>query len=81
MDWTVLTIYGAIALLSAVGVYIVSRRMGDARRPATHPLILSVLAGALWPLLLIGLVEFGSFAAYVKMHRDHDEDIRVEART
>ena len=81
MDWTVLTIYGAIALLSAIGVYIVSRRLGDGRRPATHPLILSVLAGAVWPLLLIGLVELGSIAAYVKMHRSHDENTRIEART
>jgi hypothetical protein len=68
----VLAIYGVIALISAVGVYIVSRRVGDDRRPPAHRLILSVLAGALWPLMLIGLVEFGCVAAYVKAHKSDD---------
>jgi hypothetical protein len=71
VGWTLLAIYGAIALISAVIVYVLSRRAGDTRRPPTHPLILSLVAGAAWPLLLLGLAEFGSFAAYVRMHRSH----------
>jgi hypothetical protein len=64
--------YGAIALIIAVGVYIVSRRLGDDRRPSARPVVLSVLAGALWPLLLIGLLELGCVAAYVKAHKSAD---------
>lgn len=77
----VLATYGAIALIGAVGVYLVSRRLGDDRRPPAHPLIPSVLAGALWPLLLIGLVEFGCVAAYVKMRRRSGRGLRARVFT
>jgi hypothetical protein len=66
VGWTLLIIYAAVALVSAVTVYILSRRLGDELRPSTHRVILSLLAGVAWPLLLFGLVEFGVFAAYTK---------------
>ena len=42
--------------------------MGTTRAP------LSLVAGLMWPLLLIGLVEFTSFAAYAKVHENDDVD-------
>jgi hypothetical protein len=73
VDRTLVTIYAVIALVSAVGVYVVSRRLGDDGRPPAHRLILSLLAGAVWPLLLVGLVEFGFFAAYARLRKSHGE--------
>jgi hypothetical protein len=32
--------------------------------PPAHPLLLSALAGAVWPLLLIGLIELSSIVVW-----------------
>jgi hypothetical protein len=44
-------------------VYMASRRLNDPSNPAPHLLILSAVAGALWPMLLLGAVEFSSLMA------------------
>jgi Na+/proline symporter len=74
VEWTPLTIYGAMALVSVLIVYLLSRRMGDVRRPPTHRLLLSLLAGAVWPLLLVGLLEVAFFAVLAKVHKSADVD-------
>jgi hypothetical protein len=79
VEWTPLTIYAAIALVSVVIAYVLSKRIGDARRPPTRRLFFSVLAATVWPLLLIGLVEFAFFAVFAKVHAS-DRDLRVDAR-
>lgn len=57
------TIYLIGWVVGTIGVYLASRRLNDRRDPATHQLLLSAVAGALWPLLLLGTVEFSSLAA------------------
>jgi hypothetical protein len=49
--------------LSAVVIYVASRRMGATHEPVPYQAALSAAAGALWPLLLLGAVEFSSVAA------------------
>jgi hypothetical protein len=44
--------------------YIASRLFGHRWSPPQHPLLLSALVGAVWPLLLIGLIEFSSIVVY-----------------
>ena len=44
-------------LAVSVAVYAAGRRLTDRESPATHPLMLSLAAGAAWPLLVVGLVE------------------------
>jgi hypothetical protein len=44
--------------------FVASRRLGDRGQPAINVFFVSVLAGALWPLLLLGVVELSSVAAY-----------------
>lgn len=39
---------------------------------------LSLAAGMVWPVILLGVVEIGSFAIYAKFHERDDEDPRVE---
>lgn len=70
---TLILTYAAIALVSAVAVFVLSDRMSDERRPVAHRALLSMCAGAIWPVLLIGIAEFGSFAVYAKT-REHAED-------
>lgn len=50
-------------VIGAAVVYVASRRLNDPRNPAPHILVLSAVAGALWPLLLLGAVEFSSLMA------------------
>lgn len=70
---TLLVGYVTVALVAAVIVYVVSTRLGDERRPVAELVGLSLAAGAVWPVILLGLVEFSSFAMYAKAH-EHDED-------
>jgi hypothetical protein len=79
VDWTPLTIYAAIALVSVVIAYLMSRQIGDTRRPPTHRLFFSLLAATVWPLLLVGLVEFTIFAVFAKVHASDDRDRRGDA--
>ena len=41
-------------------VYVAGKRLSDRRTPAEHPVLVSLAAGALWPLLVVGLVELSS---------------------
>ena len=70
---TLLVGYTAVALVAAVVVFVASARLGDEPRPWPERLGLSLAAGAVWPVLLLGLAEYGSFAMYAKAH-EHDED-------
>lgn len=70
---TLLVGYTAVALVAAVVVFVASARLGDERRPGPQRLGLSLAAGAMWPVLLLGLAEYGSFVVYAKAHK-HDED-------
>jgi hypothetical protein len=70
---TLILTYAVIALATAVAVFVLSDRVSDDRRPASHRAVLSLSAGAIWPVLLIGVAEFGSFAVYAKV-REHADD-------
>jgi hypothetical protein len=54
-------------VLVTLGVYGASRRWNDRDAPARHPAWVSLLAGALWPLLVVGLVELSSVIVYTKV--------------
>ncbi len=60
-------IYVSGWLAVTVAVYAAGRRMTDREKPATHPLMVSVAAGALWPLLVVGLVELSSIIVLTKV--------------
>lgn len=75
---TLLTAYLSCALITSTIVFIASMRLGDERRPALERTSLSLAAGAVWPVMLIGVVEISSFAAYAKVHEHDDEPTRVD---
>ena len=64
---TLVVIYLGGCMLTTLGVYAASRRWNDRRSPAPNPLGVSLFAGAVWPLLLLGLVELGSVIVYAKV--------------
>ena len=49
-------------VVSTAIVFVASRRLNDPANPAPHGLALSAVAATLWPLLLLGAVEFSSVA-------------------
>ena len=66
IDVLVAIYLGGWVLVTLAG-YVASRSFGHRWAPPAHPLVLSALAGAVWPLLLIGLIELGSIV--VLAHR------------
>ncbi|MBB5165030.1 hypothetical protein [Mycobacterium sp. AZCC_0083] len=60
--------------------FVASRRLGDRFQPALvmDAVFASVLAGALWPLLLLGVVELSSVAAYTTLVKADPEDYANE---
>jgi hypothetical protein len=58
--------------LTSGGLAILSRWLGSRRGPAPHPVAVSILAGAVWPFLLLGVVEFGAVVAASKVVHDDE---------
>jgi hypothetical protein len=54
--------------------------LGDRSQPphVTDAVFASVLAGALWPLLLLGVVELSSVAAYTTLVKADPDDYANE---
>ena len=55
-------------MVATLVVYAMARRLADRRSPSPHPLVLSIVAGALWPLLVVGLAELSSVMVYAKVY-------------
>jgi hypothetical protein len=75
---TLFTAYATVALVTTVLVLFASERLGDERRPVLQRSALSLAAGVVWPVMMIGVVEISSFAAYAKVHEHDDETARVD---
>jgi hypothetical protein len=64
---------------TALGVYVAGSRIRDDRRPPRHPLVWSLVGGSVWPLLLLGALQFGSLAVASKVSASNQDgiDIRI----
>ena len=60
-------IYLAGWVMASVALLAASKRYSDGRSPAVHPLRVSLIAGAAWPLLVVGLVELSSVVVLTKV--------------
>ncbi|MFG1931786.1 hypothetical protein ACGFK1_14195 [Mycobacterium sp. NPDC048908] len=67
MVGTVLLIYFVGWVVATFTAYAAGKRLSHRASPAMHPSLVSVAAGALWPLLLIGLVELSSVMVLTKV--------------
>lgn len=54
-------------VVATVVVFVAGNRLSDRRAPATHPLTMSVVAGAVWPMLILGAVEFAAVALFARI--------------
>jgi ABC-type Mn2+/Zn2+ transport system permease subunit len=59
------------AAMTAVVTFALARHWRDMTRPAAHTMLLSVVAGALWPLVVVGALQLGAIALVVAMIRGH----------
>jgi hypothetical protein len=64
---TIIAIYFAGWIVTGFAAYAAGKRLSHRHSPAVHPLLVSVAAGAVWPLLLIGLVELSSVIVLTKV--------------
>jgi hypothetical protein len=64
-------IYLASAIVTTAVVFVASKWVGDELRPATHMASVSVAAGLVWPLLLLGMLELSAVLTDAKV-RQHD---------
>jgi hypothetical protein len=66
-------------VLAGIGVYVAGRRFGDRRSPTPHPLWVSLFAGAIWPLMIVGLVEISSVIVYTKVQSKQRSGVGIFA--
>lgn len=62
-----LSLYLCGWVLVSLSLYVAGRRFGVNRAPAEHPILLSLVGGAVWPLVLIGMIELSSVMVYTKV--------------
>jgi hypothetical protein len=54
-------------ILATIGVYVAGQRLDVPYSPAHHPFLVSLLAGVVWPLLIVGLIELSSIIVVTKV--------------
>jgi hypothetical protein len=69
MVGTLIAVYLIGWLLASIAAYVVGRRLSQRETPADHTMVglVSVAAGAVWPLLVVGLVELSSVMVLTKV--------------
>jgi hypothetical protein len=53
------------------------RRLIDRGSPPDHPLMVSVAAGAVWPLLVVGLVELSSIMVFTRVQPERTPKVGI----
>lgn len=57
-------------VLTSISLVLSSQMFAERRRRQPHPVAVSFVAGAAWPLLLLGVVEYGALAAAARLAPD-----------
>ncbi|WP_140700217.1 hypothetical protein [Mycolicibacterium hodleri] len=70
--------YTVLVFVVALAIFLLSPRLGEERRPTAERAGLSLAAGVVWPVILLGVVELSSFAIYAKAHEHDEDDERIE---
>ncbi len=64
--------YTAMWAVVSLATYLVGRRLSSDEQPPDHPLLTGVLAGALWPVVVVGLLEALTIALMSGSHAWRD---------
>jgi hypothetical protein len=76
----IVMIYLLAWLFTSVVLAVSSRLLKDRWSPARHPLAISLVAGGVWLLLLVGAAQFGALVAVKKaLAEDEREVARISA--
>lgn len=59
-------VYAGVAVLTAIAAYFASRRIAKIPPSRLVRIFTSLVAGALWPLVLVGLAQVAVVVLYVK---------------
>jgi hypothetical protein len=59
--------------------YAAGRRLTDRQSPPDHPLMVSVAAGVVWPLLVVGLVELSSIMVLTRVQPEPASKVGILA--
>jgi hypothetical protein len=78
---TLIAVYLIGWLPVSFAVYAAGKRLADRRRAADDPLMLTVslAAGAIWPLLVVGLVELSSIAMLTRSSSETRHSVGIFA--
>lgn len=69
MTFTVLCSYLAGWVITTIGLALIIGKLNDPVRPQSHPIPLTVAAGAAWPLLLLGATQTAAVVFAMKAAR------------
>lgn len=58
--------YLACWVVATAVAFLAGKRLDERTAPASHFLTLSIIAGAVWPMLILGLLELAAVAMYTK---------------
>ncbi|ULE35022.1 hypothetical protein [Mycobacterium sp. IDR2000157661] len=61
----------------SLGLFFAGRRLSQCDSPAPHPVWISVLGGALWPLVLVGVIELSSVVVYSRVQHKTDPGVGI----
>jgi hypothetical protein len=66
-------------LAVACAAYAAGRHLADRESPPDHPLMVSVAVGAIWPLLVVGLVELSSIMVFARVQSKPATEVGILA--
>ncbi|AQA05804.1 hypothetical protein BVC93_29420 [Mycobacterium sp. MS1601] len=61
------------ALITTGGIFALAARWGDSRQPAAHPVYISVAAGLLWPVVVVGAAQMAVVGLLTRSTRQRQE--------
>ena len=74
-----IVIYLGGLLTVTFAAHAVGRRLTDSEAPPDHPLLVSLAAGAVWPLLVVGLVELSSVIVLTRVQPKAASEVGILA--
>jgi hypothetical protein len=66
-------LYAGAGLVTAIATYLASRRIAKFPPSRTVRIVASVVAGAIWPLVLLGLAQAAVVVLYVKYAKPREQ--------
>ena len=66
-------------IVTTIVVAMVASRLQDQHAPAPHPVLMSIVAGAAWPVLVVALAEAGAFALTTEVLHEEQHLLTVDA--